>query len=83
MILAGEAPAASIAAMKAAIEEGLPEFSTKFKFSISPRLVGVQGAAQRACQTITDEYFQGPGWMSTHVAPVEGNVQGGNGHDEI
>ena len=60
VILTGEASASALSEMKSILAEALPAFKTKFKFSIEPRLVGVQGAAHRARQTVTDPFFTKP-----------------------
>ena len=86
IILTGEASASAMLEMKDILAEGLPTFSTKFKFSIEPRLVGVYGAAHRARQTATYPFFTGPRQkFSDHELTEEKNPgkKEGEMHDEL
>ncbi|KAG4436850.1 hypothetical protein IFR05_007656 [Cadophora sp. M221] len=84
VILTGEAPEHSMSAMKALLEDALPAFKPKFKVSIAPGLVGVQGAAHRARQMVMDELFNGPERLSDHaLTEEERNPQMRQSHDEL
>jgi hypothetical protein len=66
VILTGEASSARMEEMKSVLQLAIPAFSPRFKFVKDPALVGVEGAAHRARQAVTEPYFTEPDAPGDH-----------------